>query len=99
MACLQVEKHGEAPEVSVVGPLTRKGAAEESLLIEGHLHFILMELLKNSMRATLEHWGKDSIDAPPIEVRVSAKGSELGIRVSDTGGGIPMHRRQYVWNW
>jgi hypothetical protein len=98
MPC-QVEKNGEAPEVSVAGPLSKKGAADESLLIEGHLHFMLMELLKNSMSATLEHWGKDIIDAPPIEVRISAKGNELGIRVSDPGGGIPVHRRPFVWNW
>ena len=60
---------------------------------------MLMEVLKNSMSAVLEHWGKDIVDAPPIEVRISTKGNELGIRVSDPGGGIPVHRRPFVWNW
>ena len=60
---------------------------------------MLMEVLKNSMSAVLEHWGKDIMDAPPIEVRISTKGNELGIRVSDPGGGIPVHRRPFVWNW
>ena len=30
---------------------------------------------------------------------VSSQGPELGIRVSDSGGGIPAHQRPYVWNW
>jgi hypothetical protein len=31
---------------------------------------VLMELLKNSMKATIAHWGRDLSEAPPIQVRL-----------------------------
>jgi len=94
-----VEKYGEAPEVRVCGPARPPQGSTRSLVVEAHAHYILMELLKNAMRAELELWGQDVADAPPITVVVSSKDNELGIRVSDAGGGIPAHRRPFVWNW
>lgn len=73
------------------------GSGPKALVVEGHLHFIMMELLKNSMKAMMDqHQGARLLDAPPVEVLVSAHGGELGVRVSDTGGGIPAHHRRSV---
>lgn len=61
-----------------------------SSYVPTHLHYIMLELLKNSMRATVEHHGVDA-DYPPIKV-VIADGSDnedVIIKVSDEGGGIP----------
>ena len=86
-----VEKNGEAPEVRVS---CCTGTGARALVVEGHLHFMIMELLKNSMKAMMDQYpGARLLDAPPIEVLVSVQGGEVGVRVSDTGGGIPAHHR------
>lgn len=53
------------------------------------LKFILVELFKNSMRATVET--KGIIKVPPIEVLVAKGSADVTLRISDQGGGIP-HR-------
>lgn len=61
--------------------------------IPSHISYMLVELLKNSMRATVETHGPD--DLPPIKV-VIADGEEnedVVIKVSDEGGGI---RRSHI---
>ena len=85
-----VEKHGEAPEVRV-----SKGAKSlaRAVVVEGHMHFILIELLKNAMHAMLRHHASDMMEDHAIQVWVSSRGAELGVKISDTGGGIaPQHR-------
>jgi len=99
-----VEKHGEAPEIVVstgqkdyhCKPKPASNGlptAPDSLIIEGHVHFVLMELLKNAMKATIAHWGPRLPEAPPVQVQVSRRGGEIGLRVSDCGGGIPLQHR------
>jgi len=51
------------------------------------LKFILVELFKNSMRATVETKGVIAI--PPIEVLVAKGETDVSIKISDQGGGIP----------
>jgi signal transduction histidine kinase len=86
-----VEKNGEAPEVRV-----HCATSAHALVVDGHVHFILMELLKNAMKAMMDEYpGASLLDAPPIHVTVSAQGGELGVRISDTGGGIPPQHRQH----
>lgn len=53
------------------------------------LKFILVELFKNAMRATVEN--KGTITTPPIEVLVAKGNTDVTIKISDQGGGIP-HR-------
>lgn len=59
-----------------------------------------LELLKNSMRATVEYHGVDA-DYPPIKV-VIADGSDnedVIIKVSDEGGGIPRSNMKRIWSY
>jgi pyruvate dehydrogenase kinase 2/3/4 len=44
--------------------------------MHSHLHYIMMELLKNSMRATVEFHGLDEMDMYPIRI-VIADGEDV----------------------
>ena len=61
---------------------------------------MMLELLKNSMRATVDWHGVDA-DYPPIKV-VIADGKEnedVVIKVSDEGGGIPRSNMDRIWSY
>jgi signal transduction histidine kinase len=54
-----------------------------------HVEYILMEILKNAARATVEH--SDNISRnnhPPIQICI-AEGEDITMRVRDQGGGSP----------
>jgi len=79
------ERHyGIAPEVTLHG---RKSLAFP--YVPSHLHHMLFELIKNSMRAVVDFHGVDA-DMPPIRVIVSdgEHNEDVCIKVSDEGGGI-----------
>jgi pyruvate dehydrogenase kinase 2/3/4 len=64
------------------------------------LDYIMLELLKNSMRATVDWHGVDG-EYPPIKV-VIADGKEnedVVIKVSDEGGGIPRSNMKKIWSY
>jgi pyruvate dehydrogenase kinase 2/3/4 len=56
--------HGDAPEVTIHGRTDLTFP-----YITSHLHYILLELLKNSMRATVEKHGTDNM--PPIRIVIA----------------------------
>ena len=88
-------KYGDAPEVIMSGRLDLTFP-----YVPTHLHYILLELLKNSMRATVEWHGIDE-DYPPIKV-IIADGDEnedVVIKVSDEGGGIPRSNIDKIWSY
>ena len=61
------------------------------LYIPTYLHYILLELLKNSMRATMDwHGAAVSTQVPPIQFHIAndKKNEDVSIKVSDEGGGI-----------
>jgi len=55
--------------------------------VEAHVHFIIFEILKNSMRATLDHHGSSSL--PKIIVDIDFHKDKVFINIKDQGGGIP----------
>ena len=65
--------YGDAPEVEVVG-----ATKLEFAYMPAHLHYILFELLKNSMRATLETH-ETSGELPPITVVVAEGEDEVAM--------------------
>jgi len=70
------------PEVVVDGHTEVKFA-----YIREQLEYIVFELLKNSMRATvLKHLECPSL--PPVRVTIVAGADDVGIRISDQGGGL-----------
>ena len=56
--------HGDAPEVIIVGRTDLTFP-----YVPSHLHYMLVELLKNSMRATVETHGVDRM--PPIKIVIA----------------------------
>lgn len=66
-----------------------------------YLFYILVELLKNSARATVEISGGNQaeIKARPIVVTVGADPSQIAIRVHDSAGGIPFSVADRVWSY
>ncbi|KAJ7700124.1 branched-chain alpha-ketoacid dehydrogenase kinase [Mycena rosella] len=70
------------PEIIVDGHLGTHFA-----YIKEHLEYIIFELLRNAMRATTSyHRGASTI--PPIRATIVAGANDIGVRISDQGGGL-----------
>eukprot|EP01006_Ploeotia_vitrea_P017606 TRINITY_DN48820_c0_g1_i1.p1 TRINITY_DN48820_c0_g1~~TRINITY_DN48820_c0_g1_i1.p1 ORF type:complete len:437 (-),score=19.66 TRINITY_DN48820_c0_g1_i1:95-1405(-) len=107
----EAASHSKAICTSVYGgsPIVNiRSSPSSELVIEHiptHVRYILIELLKNSMRAVIENSKKQGItimsQMPPIEVTFSAgKGYEDAcLRVTDSGGGIARSQLKYVWSY
>jgi len=92
-------RYGDAPEVIVRGRLDL-----DFPYIPTHLHYILLELLKNSMRATVDwnlHQNAAAFTFPPVSVIIAdgRDNEDLTIKVSDEGGGIPRSHIQRIWSY
>uniref|UniRef100_A0A7S4RJ49 Protein-serine/threonine kinase n=1 Tax=Ditylum brightwellii TaxID=49249 RepID=A0A7S4RJ49_9STRA len=88
-------KYGDAPEVIITGRLDLTFP-----YVPTHLHYITLELLKNSMRATVDWHGVDA-DYPPIKVVIAdgRENEDVVIKVSDEGGGIPRSNMNKIWSY
>ncbi|KAJ1991020.1 [Pyruvate dehydrogenase (acetyl-transferring)] kinase isozyme 2 [Dimargaris cristalligena] len=71
----------------------------EFMYIPSHLHHMLFELLKNSLRATVELYGPDADNYPPIKIVVAEGQEDITIKVSDEGGGISRSALPMVWTY
>ncbi|KAM8794732.1 branched-chain alpha-ketoacid dehydrogenase kinase [Eudromia elegans] len=76
--------YGHAPRVRVNGHV-----AARVPFIPLPLDYILPELLKNAMRATMESHPDTPYNVPDIVVTVANNDVDIVIRISDRGGGIP----------
>jgi pyruvate dehydrogenase kinase 2/3/4 len=72
--CLR--EYGDAPDVKIYGA---KGLAFP--YIPSHLHHIMFELTKNSLRAVADRF-EDEPEAPPIRVVISQGDEDITIKVS-----------------
>jgi len=88
-------KYGDAPEIEISGRLDLTFP-----YMPDHLHYILLELIKNSMRATVEWHGVDN-DLPPVNVIIAdgKENEDVVIKVSDQGGGITRTNLRKVWSY
>lgn len=64
-----------------------------------HLEYIIGELLRNSIQATMDHHKGSSGPPPPIEVLICEAPQQVVIRISDQGGGIPRDILPYLWSF
>ncbi|TPX30895.1 hypothetical protein SmJEL517_g05642 [Synchytrium microbalum] len=71
----------------------------EFMYVPSHLHHMLFELLKNSLRAVVERFGEDADSYPEIRVVVAAGKEDITIKVSDEGGGIPRRGMPLIWTY
>lgn len=88
-------KYGDSPEVQVLGRLDLTFP-----YIPTHLHYVLLELLKNAMRATMDkHEFADKI--PPVIVIIAdgTDNEDVVIKIADEGGGIPRSNMKKIWSY
>merc|ERR1712039_429053 len=66
-----------------------------------YLFYIMVELLKNSSRATVDASNGDpaEIKKRPIIITVGADPSLVAIRIHDVAGGIPFSVQDRVWSY
>ncbi|KAG4932210.1 hypothetical protein JHK87_046212 [Glycine soja] len=57
--------------------------------VPAHLHLMVFELVKNSLRAVQERFMDSDEVAPPIRIIIADGIEDVTIKVSDEGGGIP----------
>jgi len=79
--CLR--EYGSAPDVNIYGDPDFTFP-----YVPAHLHLMVFELVKNSLRAVQErHMDSDKV-SPPIRIVVADGVEDVTIKVSDEGGGI-----------
>lgn len=79
-------QYGNSPRVRINGHV-----AARFPFIPLPLDYILPELLKNAMRATMESHLDTPYNVPDVVVTIANNDTDFVIRISDRGGGIP-HR-------
>lgn len=80
--------YGVTPTVRIQSPHPN----ETFTYVPAHLHYILTELLKNALRATVNFHGVDKAEFPAVEVVIARGRSDVTIKISDRGGGIPFDK-------
>ena len=74
------------------------GKHPELNYIPNHLHHIMFELAKNSLRATYDaHGHKDNM--PEVKVIVTEGSEDVTIKLADEGGGIPRTAERLIWTY
>jgi pyruvate dehydrogenase kinase 2/3/4 len=91
---LCVLHYAAAPEV-----LVRGNTDLTFTYIPSHLHHMLFELLKNSMRAVMESCGVEASSWPAIRIAIAEGQEDVTIKVSDEGGGIPRSGVSRIWTY
>uniref|UniRef100_A0A7C8YR37 Protein-serine/threonine kinase n=1 Tax=Opuntia streptacantha TaxID=393608 RepID=A0A7C8YR37_OPUST len=76
--------YGSAPEIEIYGDPNFTFP-----YVPSHLHLMVFELVKNSLRAVQERFMDSDKVAPPIRIIVADGIEDVTIKVSDEGGGIP----------
>jgi [3-methyl-2-oxobutanoate dehydrogenase (acetyl-transferring)] kinase len=80
-----IHKYGKAPPIKMNGHITSAFP-----YIQLPLDYIIPELLKNAVRATMEtHLDSTESNLPPITITVANNDVDFVIRISDRGAGIP----------
>ena len=89
-----MRQYGDAPEVEVFG-----GENFTFAYVPGHLHQMLFELVKNSLRAVSEKYAESLDNPPPIRVVIAEGAEDVTIKISDEGGGIRRSGLQRIWTY
>ncbi|XP_072976462.1 pyruvate dehydrogenase (acetyl-transferring) kinase, mitochondrial-like [Typha angustifolia] len=79
--CLR--EYGSAPEIDIYGD-----PSFTFPYVPSHLHLMVFELVKNSLRAVQERFMDSDKEAPPVRIIVTDGLEDVTIKISDEGGGI-----------
>ncbi|KAL4294041.1 hypothetical protein AHAS_Ahas18G0188400 [Arachis hypogaea] len=77
-------EYGNAPEVTIYGDPDFTFP-----YVPSHLHHMVFELVKNSLRSVQERFVDDDRVAPPVRIIIADGIEDVTIKISDEGGGIP----------
>lgn len=75
--------------------------------LTNHLNYIFTEILRNSLKSTIEHFikqnkgnpGYTQLKPPPVRVDITSNKYETAFKFSDQGGGIPFESIDSVWSF
>ncbi len=88
------DTYAVSPEIIIEG-----SESQRFPYVREHLFYVVMELFKNSCRATVERHGS-ARELPPIRVHIGGEEPEdVAIKVSDFGGGIPRTQISRIWSY
>mmetsp|Transcript_72963 Transcript_72963/g.171535 ORF Transcript_72963/g.171535 Transcript_72963/m.171535 type:complete len:224 (-) Transcript_72963:20-691(-) len=96
-AGLCLETYGTRPEVDYEG-----GHVSDFVFLPTHLEYIATEILKNGMRATVEHSSQTKElgkTLPRLQVVIADSSSNVTIRFSDQGGGVSDEIRSQIFEY
>lgn len=87
-------QYGRAPLVDITGRLDLTFP-----FMPSYLHYILLELLKNALRATCETHGNNPL--PPVQVIIAdgMENEDVVIKIADEGGGIRRSQINKIWSY
>mmetsp|Transcript_2897 Transcript_2897/g.4709 ORF Transcript_2897/g.4709 Transcript_2897/m.4709 type:complete len:365 (-) Transcript_2897:58-1152(-) len=87
--------YGARPRIVLEGQLETRIS-----FIYDHLHFMLQEILKNAMRATVETHLDDVFNGlPPVTVEIMKGSFDVTLKISDRGGGIRADDLKHIWRY
>lgn len=89
-----MREYGDAPEVQLFGQEDFTFA-----YVPGHLHQMLFELIKNSLRAVADKYADSDKTPPPIRIIIAEGAEDVTIKVSDEGGGIRRSGLAKIWTY
>ena len=89
-----MREYGDAPEVELFGQEDFTFA-----YVPGHLHQMLFELIKNSLRAVSDRYLDSDVTPPKIRVVIAEGAEDVTIKVSDEGGGIRRSGLEKIWTY
>ncbi|KAK6347102.1 hypothetical protein TWF696_007181 [Orbilia brochopaga] len=98
--CQYLSRQANGPN-SPVPEIVIEGHPEATFpYIPSHLEYIIGELLRNSIQATIErHGGDGNTTLPPINVLICQTQQYVIFRISDQGGGIPQDILPHIWSF
>eukprot|EP00210_Caulerpa_lentillifera_P006044 g5776.t1 len=85
---------GTAPKVEIYGDPNFTFA-----YVPSHIHHMVFELIKNSLRAVQDRYADQLIVTPSIRIVVAEGFEDVTIKVSDEGGGIPRSGVPQIWTY
>ena len=87
--------YGRSPRVEIVSSTN-----ETFPYIPTYLHYILLELLKNALRATMDAHADKAV-IPPVQVVLAdgAENEDVVIKIADQGGGIRRSQVDKIWSY
>ena len=96
--------YGEYPDLRVISNNKSSSEAEDVPIllayVPSHLHHMFFEVIKNSMRATVENTRKQGLASlSPIRVLISKTDVDITIKISDQGGGIPRSQMENLFKY